>query len=156
MTEKSPESHRQSTGRVVAVCISRARGTPKVCVQSIELRASWGAVGDAHAGPWHRQLSLLADESAELIREKGLVIPPGAFGENILTAGVELHTLRVGAVLRIGSAEVEVTQIGKACHDRCEIFERVGTCVMPTHGVFARVTRTGTAGPDDPVEVISD
>ena len=112
-----------------------------------------GIQGDAHAGAGHRQVSLLAEESIEKIRARGVAVRPGAFAENVTTAGVDLGCLRVGDRLRIGDCELEVTQIGKECHDRCEIFRRAGDCVMPREGVFARVLVGGTIRVGDPIRV---
>ncbi len=156
MIKKSPKPLAPGSGRIIAVCLSPVRGTPKVQVPRIDLRAFWGAEGDAHAGPWHRQLSLLANESADLVRKEGLDILPGAFGENIVTAGIELQFLRVGARLRVGAAEIELTQVGKECHDHCEIFKRVGMCVMPSQGVFCRVIQSGPVSPGDVIELVPD
>lgn len=143
-------------GRIVAVCVSEAKGEKKRPVASGVLKRGHGLIGDAHAGS-ERQVSLLAVESMRKIRERGLEVSPGDFAENLTTEGVSVHTLPVGARLRVGlQAVIEITQIGKECHERCAIFEQVGMCVMPTEGVFARVVRGGEVKAGDAVEVISD
>lgn len=138
---------------VTAVCISEKKGTRKHAVPSIEVKKDHGIVGDAHAGNWHRQISLLADESVDTMRGKGVELRPGDFAENILTRGMELNTLPVGTVLRVGETRLQVTQIGKECHNDCEIRRLVGTCVMPTQGIFAIVLTEGTIRPGDTISV---
>lgn len=138
---------------VTAVCISEKKGTRKHAVPSIEVKKDHGIVGDAHAGNWHRQISLLADESVDTMRGKGVELQPGDFAENILTRGMELKTLPVGTVLRVGETRLQVTQIGKECHNDCEIRRLVGTCVMPTQGIFAIVLTEGTIRPGDTISV---
>ena len=140
-------------GTVAAVCISERKGVCKKEVPQITLRRDHGIVGDAHAGNWHRQISLLADESIETMRQLGLTLRPGAFAENIVTQGVELKTLPVGTRLRVGAALLEVTQIGKECHNDCAIKKATGKCVMPTEGIFAIVVEEGTVRPGDPITV---
>ncbi|HHS96746.1 MAG TPA: MOSC domain-containing protein [Chloroflexi bacterium] len=142
-------------GRVVAVCTSKRKGTAKRNVGRARLRVDWGIEGDAHAGNWHRQVSLLAWESIEKMRAKGLNVREGSFAENITTRGLELHTLPVGTKMRLGSALVEVTQIGKLCHTKCAIFKRVGDCVMPREGIFVRVLEEGEVAVGDGIEVVS-
>ena len=138
---------------VTAVCISERKGTRKHTVPFIEVKKDHGIVGDAHAGNWHRQISLLADESVDTKRGKGVELQPGDFAENILTRGLELNTLPVGTVLRVGETRLQVTQIGKECHNDCEIRRLVGTCVMPTKGIFAIVLDEGTIRPGDTISV---
>lgn len=138
---------------VTAVCISERKGTRKHTVPFIEVKKDHGIVGDAHAGNWHRQISLLADESVDTMRGKGVELQPGDFAENILTRGLELSTLPVGTVLRVGETRLQVTQIGKECHNDCEIRRLVGTCVMPTKGIFAIVLDEGTIRPGDTISV---
>lgn len=140
---------------VVAVCISEKKGTMKHPVDAIELKVQHGIVGDAHAGNWHRQVSLLADESVEKMREKFPTIPIGAFAENILTEGVCLYELPVGTKLQVGEALLEVTQIGKECHADCAIRQQVGDCVMPREGIFTIVLEGGTVHPGDRLTVLS-
>ncbi|MGD1996703.1 MAG: MOSC domain-containing protein [Anaerolineae bacterium] len=141
-------------GEVLAVCISEEKGTAKANVGHAVLRANWGLEGDAHAGRWHRQVSLLARESIEKMRAQGLDVQEGSFAENITTRGLELCKLPVGSRLRLGAALVEVTQIGKTCHTGCAIFQAVGDCVMPREGIFARVVRSGEVAVGDTVEVL--
>lgn len=138
---------------VTAVCISERKGTRKHTVPFIEVKKDHGIVGDAHAGNWHRQISLLADESVDTMRGKGVALQPGDFAENILTRGLALNTLPVGTVLRVGETRLQVTQIGKECHNDCEIRRLVGTCVMPTKGIFAIVLDEGTIRPGDTISV---
>ena len=141
--------------RVLAVCISTRKGEKKRPVAQIDCKLAHGIVGDAHAGDWHRQISLLANESVDKMREKGLTLAAGDFAENILTEGVVLRTLPVGTRLRVGETELEITQIGKECHSDCEIRRKVGVCVMPAEGVFAVVRQEGTIRAGDEIEVLS-
>ena len=141
------------SARVVNVCMSSATGVQKTPVAEVIAREDHGIEGDAHAGPWHRQVSLLADESAAKMRAAGAQVGPGDFGENVLTAGIDLTALPVGAVLLAGGARLEITQKGKEGPTRCAIFDVVGTCVMPTEGVFCRVLAGGPIRPGDPVRV---
>ena len=133
------------TGRITALSISKKKGIPKTNVRSVKLIENFGIEGDAHAGNWHRQVSFLAMESIEQMREKGLKnLRPGAFAENITTEFVNLPQLEVGTKIKIGSeAELEITQIGKECHSKCAIFFKVGDCVMPREGIFAKVIKGG-------------
>lgn len=145
------------SGRISALSVSRQKGTPKTNVPEAELKADWGLVGDAHAGAGPRQVSLLAIESIQALRDQGRVVPPGGLGENVTLEGLDLAAMKVGSRLRIGTgAELEVTQRGKRCHGRCEIFKQVGDCIMPREGVFARVTRSGRVRVGDAVEVVHD
>ena len=138
-----------------AVCISGKKGEQKHPVDEVELQPQHGIVGDAHAGNWHRQVSLLAQKSVDKLQEKGtLRLIPGAFAENILCDGIELAKLPIGTKLRIGSALCEVTQIGKECHADCAIRRQAGDCVMPREGIFAIVLEGGTARAGDTVEVM--
>ena len=139
--------------RVMAVCISEKKGEVKRPVAWIDVKRRHGAVGDAHAGDWHRQISLLADESVDTMRALGLTLEAGAFAENILTRGIELKTLRVGTRLRVGPALLEVTQIGKECHSGCAIQQTTGRCVMPTEGVFAVVLEEGRIQSGDEITI---
>jgi len=141
--------------QVVSVCISEKKGTKKHPVAEISLRPHHGIVGDAHAGDWHRQVSLLANESVDRMRKEGLTLAAGDFAENILTEGLTLRTLPVGTVLRAGEVRLEVTQIGKECHNDCEIRRMTGMCVMPTDGIFAVVLNGGVIRPGDQIEVES-
>jgi MOSC domain-containing protein YiiM len=141
-------------GNVIAVCTSRKKGTRKRNVERAELRPDWGIVGDAHAANWHRQVSLLAWESIEKMRAKGLNVGAGSFAENITTQGLSLVDLPVGTRLRLGETLVEVTQIGKVCHDRCAIYYQAGDCVMPREGIFVKVHEGGQVQVGDSVEVL--
>lgn len=139
---------------VVAVCISEKKGERKKPVESVELRENHGIVGDAHAGEWHRQVSLLAKESIEKMRKMGLDVDSGDFAENITTQGIDLPALPVGTLVEIGETLLEVTQIGKECHTRCAIYHQAGDCVMPKEGIFARVLQGGVVKPGDSIKVI--
>ena len=137
---------------VIAVCISEKKGERKTPVESVELRENHGIAGDAHAGDWHRQVSLLASESIDKMRALGLDVDSGDFAENITTAGIDLPSLPVGSRLRVGPALLEVTQIGKECHTRCAIYHQAGDCVMPKEGIFARVITGGVVKPGVMIE----
>jgi len=142
---------------VTAVCISEAKGVIKTSVPEIYVKINHGVVGDAHAGEWHRQVSLLASESVDKLREKMPNLDAGIFAENILTQGLCLYELPIGTKLHIGEAELEVTQIGKECHnDGCAIKRQTGDCVMPREGIFASVITEGTIKPGDTIEVEKD
>ncbi len=144
-----------SEGQIVAVSTSRHKGKKKNNLPACELVKDKGLDGDAHAGDWHRQVSLLAMESINKIRGKGLDVSPGDFAENITTSGLKIWELPTGTRLAVGSeALLEVTQIGKECHDRCAIYHQVGDCVMPKEGVFTRVLRGGTVRPGDEIRVL--
>lgn len=141
---------------VIAVCISEKKGTAKHPVELIELKKRHGILGDAHAGDWHRQVSLLATESVDKMRRIFPDIPVGAFAENILTEGLQLSTLPMGTKLAVGECLLEITQIGKECHKDCAIRKQVGDCVMPREGVFAIVLTEGTIGPGDAIRIEAD
>jgi len=157
MTEQT--EHTQITvgaaGKVIAVCTSKKKGTRKQNINEAELRPDWGIVGDAHAADWHRQVSLLAWESIEKMRAVGLNVNVGSFAENITTEGMSLVDLPVGTRLRLGEALVEVTQIGKVCHDRCAVYYQAGDCVMPREGIFVRVHEGGHVQVGDTLEVLA-
>lgn len=142
--------------RVTSVNISEKKGTVKHPVEEARLLPHHGIVGDAHAGDWHRQVSLLAEESIDTLRAALPDLSPGAFAENITTEGIVLKDLSPGTRLRLGETEVEVTQIGKECHGECAIRKAAGTCVMPTEGIFAVVRREGVVHPGDTVEIIKE
>lgn len=144
-------------GKIVAVSMSRAKGMRKENVEQVELKEEHGIVGDAHAGKWHRQVSLLAQESINKMVKKGLDVTAGDFAENITTVGIDLLALKVGERLKAGPDVIlEISQIGKECHDRCAIYEQAGDCVMPKEGVFARVKVGGVLEPGYGIEVILD
>jgi len=137
------------SGSVVSVNTSEATGVRKRPQPAVELEVERGVVGDAHAGPWHRQVSLLAVESVEKMRTMGADVGPGDFGENVTTEGIDVARLPVGTRVRVGACLLEITQIGKECHDRCAIYRQVGDCVMPREGVFGRVLEGGVVRPGD-------
>ena len=140
---------------VVAVCISEIKGVVKKPVPELHVKVNHGIVGDAHAGEWHRQVSLLADESVDKLRSKMPDIEAGAFAENILTSGICLFELPIGTRLRIGKVLLEVTQIGKECHnDGCAIKRQTGDCVMPREGIFTAVLEEGIIRPGDGIEIL--
>lgn len=141
------------SAKVIAVCISKNKGERKTPVESVELRENHGIVGDAHAGEWHRQVSLLAKESIDKMRKLGLDVDSGDFAENITTEGIDLPGLPVGARITIGETLLEVTQIGKECHTRCAIYHQAGDCVMPKEGIFVRVLTGGMVRPGDAIEL---
>ena len=131
-------------GKVLAVNISEEKGTRKTNIQSCALLKDFGLKGDAHGGPWHRQVSLLANESIEKMKAMGLDVSYGDFAENITTEGLDLVHLPIGTEIRIGnSALLRLTQIGKECHERCAIYYQAGDCVMPREGIFAEVLKEG-------------
>jgi MOSC domain-containing protein YiiM len=141
-------------GEVLAVNISADKGTKKRNVRKCDLLRDFGLEGDAHGGQWHRQVSLLANESIDKMRRKGLKAAYGDFAENITTEGIDLMDLPIGTTLRIGNeAILRMTQKGKECHDRCAIFYQMGDCVMPREGVFAEVLHPGQISVGDPIEV---
>ncbi len=145
---------RKGSGVLGAVCISEEKGTQKADVRSRTVLFDQGLEGDAHAGFMHRQVSLLATESIEEMRAKGLTLEAGAFGENLVTRGIELKSLSVGDRLLIGrQVLLEVTQIGKECVSRCAIYYLAGDCIMPREGIFARVLRGGRVEAGDSIEV---
>jgi len=144
-------------GSIVSVNISTAKGTGKNPVASIELRCAHGVVGDAHSGDWHRQVSLLGQESIfRAVQEGGGVknLGPGSFAENITTSGIDFDALPVGTELVSGSVRLEITQKGKKCHTKCAIFEELGDCIMPRQGIFARVLSPGILRPGDSLLVV--
>lgn len=140
-------------GRVVAASVSRLKGERKTPVPSVLLEADHGVRGDAHAGPGERQVSLLGSESIAKMRAKGADVGPGDFAENVTVEGIDLPSLPVGTRIAVGGALLEITRIGKECHERCAIYIRTGDCVMPREGVFARVVRGGRVAAGDAVEV---
>jgi MOSC domain-containing protein YiiM len=139
---------------VTAVCISDKKGVQKRPVPEITIRKKHGIEGDAHAGDWHRQISLLGEESVDKLRAHFPDLPAGAFAENILTKGVILYELPVGTKLRVGETLLEVTQIGKECHAACAIRKVTGDCVMPREGIFTIVLEEGTIKAGDTIEIV--
>ena len=141
-------------GKVLAVNISEKKGTRKTNVQACVAMKDFGLKDDAHGGPWHRQVSLLANESIEKMKTMGLKVGFGDFAENITTEGVDLVHLPVGTTIRIGDAvTLRVTQIGKVCHERCAIYYQAGDCVMPKEGIFAEVVKEGNIQVEDEIVV---
>ena len=140
-------------GKVLGICVSEKRGTQKKEVNEAVLKENWGIEGDAHAGDWHRQVSLLSFEKIEAFRERGADVDFGAFGENLIVEGYDLRRLPVGTRFRIGEAVLELTQIGKECHSHCEIYKKMGDCIMPREGVFTEVVKGGRIRKGDAVEI---
>ena len=130
-------------GRIEAICISTARGTQKRPVGSAEFIADWGIRGDAHGGHWHRQVSLLSADRIDAFRARGAQVENGAFGENLVVRGFDFSALPVGTLFKSGDVLLELTQVGKECHQHCAIYQAVGDCIMPREGVFARVIHGG-------------
>ncbi|SEA75093.1 hypothetical protein SAMN05660420_03062 [Desulfuromusa kysingii] len=141
--------------QLIAVCISKNKGERKTPVEQVELRENHGIVSDAHAGDWHRQVSLLAKESVDKMRALGLDVDNGDFAENLTTTGVDLPKLPIGTHLQIGDVLLEITQIGKECHHHCAIYHQAGDCIMPKEGVFARVLTGGSLRPGDQINLPS-
>ncbi len=143
--------------KVLSINISEKKGTFKYPTETGQLKRDAGIMGDAHAGNWHRQISLLAQESVDKMIALGVEdLTPGKFAENITTEGIELYTLPVGKRLKIGDAIVEVTQIGKECHQHCEIYHKVGMCIMPTEGIFVKVIKEAQIKPGDEITILPD
>jgi len=138
-------------GKVLAVNVSLNKGERKTPAPEVTLRVNHGIEGDAHAGDWHRQVSLLAQESIAKMQALGLDVKEGDFAENITTEGVDLVSLPIGTKIELGETLLEVTQIGKECHTRCAIFYQAGDCVMPKEGIFAKVLKGGVVRPGDRV-----
>lgn len=141
-------------GVIKGICISENRGTAKHEIEEAILVKDWGIQGDAHAGHWHRQVSLLSYEKIEEFRKKGADIELGAFGENLIVSGYDFRNLAVGTRFQCGEAVLEMTQIGKECHSHCEIYKRMGECIMPREGVFAIVLQGGTIQKGNNLEII--
>ncbi len=141
-------------GTIKAVCTSNVKGIQKSEQHSIELRPDWGIEGDAHAGNWHRQVSLLSFEAIENFKELGAEVGNGAFGENIIVEGFDLKALPIGTRFRSNSTVLELTQIGKKCHAHCAIYHKMGDCIMPREGVFCKVIDGGVITVGDSIEII--
>ena len=129
--------------RIESVSIAAEKGVAKHEMPEIVLKENFGIEGDAHAGNWHRQVSLLAGEAVDAMKAKGLTLAPGAFGENIVTRGVDWSRAKAGETITIGEVELQITQIGKECHSRCAIYYTAGECIMPQQGIFAKVLKGG-------------
>jgi MOSC domain-containing protein YiiM len=143
--------------KIVSIAVSKKKGTPKTPVDEAYVSTDHGLEGDAHAGPWHRQVSLLASESIDQARERGLDVGFGDFAENIATLGVDWKNLPIGTRARLGEqVVVEITQIGKECHNRCAIYYQAGDCIMPREGVFARVLQAGLIRRGDHIQIIDE
>ena len=130
-------------GKVLAICISEKKGTLKNEINEAKFIEDFGIENDAHAGKWHRQVSLLEFNKIDEFRKKGENVDFGAFGENLVIEGIELNTLSIGQKIKIGDVLLEVTQIGKKCHDKCQIYYQVGECIMPKNGIFTNVLNGG-------------
>lgn len=140
-------------GTVKAICISTVRGVEKQPIASAHLIENFGIEGDAHAGKWHRQVSLLSYDKVKEFNRKGADVKDGAFGENLLVEGIDFAALPVGTTLYCGPVVLKITQIGKECHSHCAIYERMGECIMPTQGVFAEVVKGGKIRPGEEMTV---
>jgi MOSC domain-containing protein YiiM len=143
-------------GIIKGICISEKRGTQKTEVGRAKLVKDWGIEGDAHAGHWHRQVSLLSFEKIEEFRSRGAKVEFGAFGENIIVEGYDFRNLPVGTRFQCGTAVLEMTQIGKECHSHCQIYQVMGDCIMPREGVFAKVLEEGEISVGDELVIISE
>ena len=143
-------------GKIIAVCTSPEKGTQKQNVGSALLVEDWGIQGDAHAGKWHRQVSLLSYDRVEEFRTRGAQVEPGAFGENLLVEGFDFKSLPVGTRFGCNGAVLELTQIGKQCHAHCQIYRQVGDCIMPREGVFTRVLRSGVVRVGDELTILKE
>lgn len=141
--------------KIVSIATSRKKGTRKTQIDEVIVRKGHGIEGDAHSGPWHRQVSFLASESIEAARERGLDVTFGDFAENFATSGIDWKKIPVGTQLKLGeSTLVEVTQIGKVCHNKCAIYYQAGDCIMPKEGIFARVLEGGAVKKGDMIKII--
>jgi MOSC domain-containing protein YiiM len=144
-------------GVIKAISVSKEKGIPKTNVPEAMLKIDFGIVGDAHAADWHRQVSLLSIESIDKMVAMGAKVSPGNFAENITTEGIDLLKLPIGTKLGLGEdTKLEITQIGKECHNRCAIFEQVGDCIMPREGIFAKVMKAGKIKVGDSIEILND
>lgn len=140
-------------GKIIAVCTSERKGIQKHDVHTAHFSVNWGIDGDAHAGRWHRQVSLLSADKIEAFNQRGANVVPGAFGENLVVDGFDFRALPVGTLLRCGDVLLEMTQIGKECHSHCEIYKKMGECIMPREVVFARVITPGTISVGDEMSI---
>lgn len=140
--------------KVIAVCISERRGTQKKNIKEATFIENFGIENDAHGGNWHRQISLLSYEKIEEFNKKGASVIDGAFGENLVVEGIKFTSLPVGTILKCNDVVLEMTQIGKECHSHCEIYKKMGECIMPTNGVFAKVIKGGKIKCGDEMMVI--
>ena len=143
-------------GEIIAICISEKRGTQKKRIPEAEFGEDWGIKGDAHAGKWHRQVSLLSHDKIEAFRARGAEVADGAFGENLVVEGFDFAKMAVGTRFRCNDVILELTQIGKECHNGCEIFKKMGDCIMPREGVFTRVLHGGIVREGDELVVLEE
>lgn len=141
-------------GNIIAVCTSSVKGVQKKNAGTVKLIADWGIEGDAHAGKWHRQVSLLSHDKIEEFRARGAEVSDGAFGENLVVSGIDFKTLPIGTRFSVNDVLLELTQIGKECHSGCEIYKKMGDCIMPREGVFTRVLSGGTISVGDTLTVL--
>ncbi|WP_300379668.1 MOSC domain-containing protein [Clostridium sp.] len=140
-------------GKVLAICISEKKGTLKKEIKEGDFIEDFGLKGDAHAGKWHRQVSLLSFEKIDEFRKKGGDVDFGAFGENLVVEGLSLESIKIGDIIEFEEVILEVTQLGKKCHDKCAIFYQVGECIMPKNGVFTKVIKGGNIKVDEKCSV---
>ncbi len=141
-------------GKVLAICISEKKGVQKRPVPEANLITDFGIEGDAHAGKWHRQVSLLSYDKIEAFRNKGAKVEDGDFGENLVVSGIDFASLPVGTLFACNDVVLELTQIGKECHHGCQIYQTMGDCIMPREGVFAKVIQGGKLLPGDELNVV--
>ena len=142
-------------GKITGICISEKRGVQKHFIEEANIIADWGIEGDAHGGKWHRQISLLSYDKIEAFRARGAEVEDGAFGENVIVQGIDFRNLPVGTRLKCNDVLLEMTQIGKECHHGCQIFQKMGECIMPREGVFAKVLHGGKIKAGDEMIVLA-
>ena len=143
-------------GNVLAVCVSTEKGTQKQNVGTAVFVEDWGIEGDAHAGKWHRQVSLLSHEKIEAFRARGAQVEDGAFGENLVVSGIDFRSLPLGTKFQCNDVVLELTQTGKECHNGCEIYKIMCDCIMPREGVFTRVLHGGSISVGDTLRILED
>ncbi len=143
-------------GNIIAVCTSEKKGTQKQNVGSARFVENWGIEHDAHAGDWHRQVSLLSHDRVEEFRARGAQVEDGAFGENLVVSGFDFKTMPIGTKFQCNDVVLELTQVGKQCHAHCEIYKVMGDCIMPREGVFTRVLHGGTISVGDTLTVLEE
>ena len=153
MTAVRKEEETKEMGKIIGICISEKRATAKREVETAKLVEDWGIEADAHAGHWHRQVSLLPYEQIEAFKNRGAEVGHGAFGENIIVEGFDLKSLPIGTRFVCNDVVLELTQIGKQCHAHCAIYHQMGDCIMPREGVFCKVLAGGTIAPGDLIEI---
>lgn len=141
-------------GKVLGVCISEKKGTQKKNIHEARFIEDWGIENDAHAGKWHRQVSLLSADRINEFRARGAEVADGAFGENLIVEGFDFKSLPVGTVFQCGDVMLEMTQIGKECHSHCEIYKVMGDCIMPREGVFTKVLHGGVIREGDEMTIL--